>query len=86
MNFCNIFRNEFLELPINLSWTPVDGAEGYIITKSDGTVNTEIKIENGEAFQYPDENLTIGQTYGYSIRAYKDINESYDSQTVTFSL
>ncbi len=71
---------------INLSWTPVTGAEGYIIyRKSGSSAYVEIKRLTGQsADSYIDTGLAAKTTYVYTVRAYTgSVISGYDESGLT---
>ncbi|MBR4286655.1 MAG: SH3 domain-containing protein [Clostridia bacterium] len=56
---------------VTLSWTSVEGAEGYQIFKYDKAEKKFTKIKNLTTTTYTDSSLTFGTTESYRVRAYK---------------
>ena len=55
---------------INLSWTPVTGATGYILERSAGaSAAVQIATPSIATNTYSDTGLAAGTTYGYSLKA-----------------
>lgn len=71
---------------IKFSWSPVNGAEGYIIyRKSGSSAYSEVKRVSGQsANSYTDNGLTAKTTYVYTVRAYKGgVTSGYDAKGCT---
>lgn len=67
---------------ISLTWTPVNGAEGYIIyRKSGSSTYSEVKRVFGQsAGNCTDTGLAAKTTYVYTVRAYKgSVTSAYDA-------
>ncbi|MCD7859042.1 MAG: hypothetical protein LUH51_02570 [Firmicutes bacterium] len=66
---------------VKISWTAVDGADGYQIfrsTSKNGTYTCIKTISDGSTSSYTNSGLTLGQTYYYKVRAYtKDSSGSW---------
>ncbi len=64
-----------------VTWTQVDGADGYQIyrsTEKDGTYTCIKTISGGSTVKYTNSGLTVGQTYYYKVRAYvKDSSNNW---------
>ncbi len=64
-----------------VTWTKVDGADGYQIyrsTEQDGTYTCIKTISGGSTVKYTNSGLTVGQTYYYKVRAYtKDSSNNW---------
>ncbi len=59
------------ESSVTLSWTSVEGAEGYQIFKYDSAEKKFTKIKNLTTTTYTDGTLAFGTTEAYRVRAYK---------------
>lgn len=71
---------------ITLTWTPVNGAEGYIIyRKSGSSTYSEVKRVSGQsASNCTDTGLAAKTTYVYTVRAYKgSVTSAYDANGLT---
>lgn len=71
---------------ITLTWTPVNGAEGYIIyRKSGSSAYSEVKRVGGQsANSCTDTGLAAKTTYVYTVRAYKGgVTSGYDAKGCT---
>ena len=60
------------EKSVTLSWTSVEGAEGYQIFKYDKAEKKFTKIKNLTTTTYTDSSLTFGTTETYRVRAFKN--------------
>ncbi len=62
---------------MTLSWNKVNGATGYLISKStsqNGTFTRIKEITSGTTLSFADTSVTAGKTYYYRIRAYRTVN------------
>lgn len=61
---------------IYLSWSPVDGADGYEIyySYSSACVYRLVRIDDSGTTEYIHENMTQGKRYYYKIRSYSIVN------------
>ncbi|MCD7860249.1 MAG: endonuclease [Firmicutes bacterium] len=58
---------------VKISWTAVDGADGYLLyrsTSADGEYTLVKTITSGSTTSYSNNGLTLGQTYYYKVCAY----------------
>ncbi len=65
---------------VNLTWTMVDGADGYRVYRRDEGDNTKYErlADVGATNSYTDKNLESGTRYRYLIHAYRyDVNGGY---------
>lgn len=63
---------------VNLTWTKVSGASGYVVTRATskkGTYKRIAVIKKASANTYTDKKVKTGQKYYYKVRAYKKITE-----------
>lgn len=73
----NVKVNSRTSSSLNLSWSKVDGATGYIVQRYDSSSNTykTIVTQSGESnTSYNVKNLNGGTTYKYKVKAYKIVN------------
>lgn len=68
---------------INLSWSPVDRADGYTIYRAEDP-NEPVEIGTVQANEYT-EHLETGKTYVYQLAAYRDDESSVRTAKVTLS-
>ena len=69
---------------ISLSWSKVEGAEGYEVWMATSKNGKYTKVNTTKATTFKHTNLSLNKTYYYKIRAYtgnKKINSSYSSIT-----
>ena len=62
---------------VTLNWNKVNGASGYRIyykTSEDGEWHYVTQIGKGSTTSYTDTGLKSGQTYYYTMRAYRTVN------------
>ena len=59
-----------------ISWTPVNGATGYEVYRSQSAKGTYQKIGTVTATSYNDSELSAGQQYFYKVRAYRVVNNT----------
>lgn len=69
-----------------ISWSKLSGADGYIIYRKNGSKWDRLNVT--AASSYTDKKLVCGQSYTYTVRAYKTVNEknvngAYDKKGVT---
>lgn len=62
------------ESSIELTWKSANGADGYIVYRYNTLTNKYERIAKAEDLSYTDQNLVIGTSYKYAIRAYKTVN------------
>jgi len=67
---------------IKLSWTPVNGAAGYIIYRKEPGASeyTELKRLGSNIVEYLDQNLKCDQTYSYTMCAYENDADGQEVQ------
>ena len=59
-----------LEVGMKVVWAPVRGADGYVLTRSDGTKSTNIRIKGGSVTEFTDRAAnTNGKKYTYRLAA-----------------
>ncbi len=70
---------------VNLSWSKVDGADGYILYAYNGSQYYEIDLTSTK---YTHKNIDNGEKWNYYLKAYKVVNgeKVYSSATKTLSV
>lgn len=77
---------------IQLTWKPIDGAEGYFLYRRNSTEKSYRRIAEcpAEKNSYTDTAVSSGVTYYYKVKGYasskKDVGESGDSKKMTYIL
>ncbi|MGN6643439.1 MAG: LamG-like jellyroll fold domain-containing protein, partial [Verrucomicrobiota bacterium] len=69
----------------SLSWTPVQGATGYLISRS-GTSGTETNYAASPEASYLDSNVTVGETYYYTVAATNEFGTGTNATEVSVSI
>lgn len=62
------------ESSIELTWESAKGADGYIVYRYNTLTNKYERIAKAEDLSYTDQNLVLGTSYKYAVRAYKTVN------------
>jgi hypothetical protein len=62
-----------------LQWTPVEGADGYVIKRFDAGNSSPVVVWTGTALSFTDTGLTAGTTYSYAVAAFDETGPGLDS-------
>ena len=72
----NVTVTSIAENQLDISWSAVSGASGYVICRStelNGTYTEIGAVASASVTTYSDKTVTKGVTYYYKVKAYKKI-------------